>query len=224
MSAGAQFAAPGDDPTAAPALVVLGGSWGGLDAACGVLDELPHPLPVPMLLVLHRHHSSDAAILREAVHRCSGQDLVEVVDQQAPAPGAVHLAPPDYHVLVAAGPQPTFSLSVDAPVEYSRPSIDVAFDSAARALGPRLIAVLLSGAGRDGAAGLAQVGRHGGRTLVQAPATATRPEMPAAGLSAWAPDAVGTPRTLGRWLRAALPDAVPPTAAPTGPGTDERRP
>ncbi|MFN8077663.1 MAG: chemotaxis protein CheB [Kineosporiaceae bacterium] len=211
-------------PPRAVELVVVGGSWGGLDAACALLDELPAPLPVPVLLVLHRARSSSAHILRQAVHRCSGQDLVEVGDQNRLQPGAVHLAPPDYHVLVAeAEGDVSFSLSVEAPVEYSRPSIDVAFESAAQALGAGLAAVLLSGAGRDGAHGLTEVGRRGGLVLVQDPSTATRTEMPAAGLSAWRPDAVADPRVLGRRLRAVLPSPAP-AAAPARPHPDERLP
>lgn len=182
-------------------LVVIGGSWGGLDAACELLDQLPAPLPVPVLLVLHRARSSDAEVLRAAVHRCSGQDLVEVEDQRGLTAGAVHLAPPDYHVLVEDG---TLSLSLDEPVEYSRPSIDVAFGSAADSVGAGTAAVLLSGAGRDGARGLAQVGQAGGWTLVQAPATAQRQEMPAAGLASWSPDLVAAPQELGRRLAALI--------------------
>ena len=104
------------------------------------------------------------------------------------APGTLYIAPPGYHLLLEA--DRSFSLSCDAPEHFSRPSIDVLMESAADALGPRLAAVLLTGANHDGAAGMAKVGRLGGLTVVQDPDEALFPEMPRAALALRAPDFV----------------------------------
>lgn len=196
----------------APGLVVLGGSWGGLDASCRVLSQLAEPLPVPVLLVLHRAKTSDPDVLATVMLRCSGHRIAEVEDKTALTPGTIHLAPPDYHVLVDAG---DLALSVEPPVHHSRPSIDLAFETAADELGGRVVGVLLSGAGSDGAEGLRRIRDVGGRVLVQSPTTAERGEMPAAGLVAVpVPDLVGTPEDLGRHLAALL-------SAPDGEGDRE---
>jgi len=183
-------------------LVVVGGSWGGLEAACRVLDGLVAPLPVPFLLVLHRAPSSDAATLRAAVLRCSGQHLVEVEDKTVLEGGLVYLAPPDYHVLVDGG---SCSLSTDVPVSGSRPSIDVAFESAADDLGADVVGVLLSGTGRDGARGLRRVLEAGGRTFAQDPETAERGEMPRSAIALDAAQHVGAPEQLAAMLALLLP-------------------
>ena len=95
--------------------------------------------------------------------------------------GTIYFAPPDYHLLVDEGP--SLALSMDPPVEHSRPSVSVLFESAAAVYGPRLLAVLLTGAGSDGASGLQAVQRAGGMTVVQQPASARMPQMPEAALA-----------------------------------------
>jgi hypothetical protein len=107
--------------------------------------------------------------------------------QGALVPGRVHVAPPDYHMLVDEGA--TLALSVEEPVHYSVPAIDVLFESAAVAFGPRVAAVVLSGANRDGADGLAAVARAGGLALVHDPRECVASEMPTAALAS-TPDAV----------------------------------
>ena len=97
------------------------------------------------------------------------------------------LAPPDYHLLVEPG---MFALSVDERVQYARPSIDVLFESAADAYGMGVVAIVLTGANEDGAAGLARVKQQGGVAIVQDPRTAERRAMPEAALAATEPDAV----------------------------------
>ena len=92
----------------------------------------------------------------------------------------MYLAPPDYHVLIEPG---RIALSIDEPVSYSRPSIDVLFESAADVYGPRVVAVLLTGANADGSKGLVRVKAAGGYAIVQDPSTAESPEMPAAGIA-----------------------------------------
>ena len=110
--------------------------------------------------------------------------LREAEDNQPIEPGVVHLAPADYHLLVEGN---SFALSTEAPLRHARPSIDVLFESAAEAYGERLVGVVLTGTGRDGAAGLSRIGRRGGFTIVQDPATCERPEMPEAAIAARQP-------------------------------------
>ena len=95
--------------------------------------------------------------------------------------GQIYVAPPDYHTLVEQG---HFSLSTDAPVRYSRPSIDVTFKSAANAYAHRTVGIVLTGANADGSDGLRSISAHGGMALVQDPATAESPIMPSAAMRA----------------------------------------
>ena len=165
-------------------LVAIGGSWGGVDAACRLLRTLQAPLPVPVLLILHRSRSSEAALLERVLTRDTGHPARELGDKDELTPGTVHLAPPDYHVLVEGGPErATVSLTVDDLVNHSRPSVDLALETAADEFGDSLAAVLLSGLGRDGSRGMVAVHRAGGRTLVQDPDEAERSEMPLAAIA-----------------------------------------
>ena len=185
------------EPPSRPALVVIGGSWGGLSAAVRVLRAIPAPFPLPVLLVLHRAKTSEAGVLERVVRRDSGHQAREIGDKDDLAPGAIALAPPDYHVLIEGG---SVSLSVEGPVQHSRPSIDLAFETAAEEYGPGLTAVLLSGLGRDGVAGLAAVRSAGGRVLVQDPEEAERPELPLAAVQDGVVDHVLTADAIGAAL------------------------
>jgi len=105
----------------------------------------------------------------------------EASDKDELQPGCVYIAPPDYHLLVERG---TVALSTEEAVRYSRPSIDVMFESAADAYGERLVGVILTGANDDGALGLKRIRDGGGVAVVQDPATAERREMPEAAIAA----------------------------------------
>ena len=113
-------------------------------------------------------------------------------------PGTVYFAPPDYHLLVDQGPR--IALSIDQPVHYSRPSIDVLFESAADQYGERLVGILLSGANEDGARGLQAIQSAGGMTMVQDPASASMPTMPQAAIARDAGHHVMTPAAMADWL------------------------
>lgn len=159
----------------APALVVIGTSAGGLHALTIILGGLPKTFGVPIVIVQHRAANSHdlAGVLQD------GCPLVveELEDKQILEDGHVYIAPPDYHVLVSAG---EVGLTTDAPVRFSRPSIDVLFESAADAYGKQLIAVVLTGANQDGCRGATYVSQLGGTVFVQDPATAESRTMPAA--------------------------------------------
>jgi two-component system, chemotaxis family, protein-glutamate methylesterase/glutaminase len=164
-------------------MVVIGTSAGGLEAMCTLLRQLPASLNLAVLVVQHRSRDSEA--LCEVLQDCSALPIQDIVDKEPIVRGRVYLAPPDYHVLVE---EDHFSLAVDEPVAYSRPSIDVAFESAADAWGARLVGIVLTGANSDGSRGLRRVRDAGGLALVQVPASAEVGVMPAAAATA-VPDA-----------------------------------
>jgi two-component system, chemotaxis family, protein-glutamate methylesterase/glutaminase len=159
-------------------LVVVGVSAGGLHALCTIVRALPDDFEAALVIVQHRSRDSDA--LCEILQECTSLTLAEVVDKASIRAGEVYLAPPDYHVLVEDG---YFSLTVDEPVRYSRPSIDVTFDSAAETYGPGVIGVVLTGANRDGASGLRRIVDEGGAAVIQDPDTAEVGVMPRAAMA-----------------------------------------
>jgi len=162
-------------------LVVIGTSWGGLEALRTLLGRLPASLGAPVGVVQHRSAESQATAFRQLLAAATALRVEDAVDKADLEPGHVYLAPPDYHLFVERG---HLTLSTDGPVAHSRPSIDVAFESAAEAYGERCVGVVLTGANADGAAGLARIAELGGSALVQDPASAERTEMPAAALAA----------------------------------------
>jgi len=178
--------ANGATALARPEIIVVGASAGGLKALEMVLSGLPRGFPVPIVAVQHRaRESSDA--YAELLGKGSALPVHEIQDEdQLRAPG-FYLAPPDYHVVIEPG---RIALSIDDPVSYSRPSIDVLFESAADVYGARVCAVLLTGANADGSKGLVRIKQAGGYAIVQDPHTAESPEMPAAGIANAPVDAV----------------------------------
>lgn len=167
--------------------LVVGGSAGGLDAVSILLAALPADVHVPIVVVLHVSPTSPS-YLAELLARHARREVREACDKEPIAPSVVYVAPPAYHLLIED--TKSFALSVDEPVWFSRPSIDVLFESAADAYGAGLAGVLLTGANEDGARGLAAIGRAGGHTLVQDPATAVARAMPDAAIRLRQPDHV----------------------------------
>jgi two-component system chemotaxis response regulator CheB len=163
------------------AITVVGTSWGGLAALRELVSCLPEDLPIPVVLVQHRHKMSDDALPRLLQDR-TPLDVCEAEDKMPIEGGHVYVAPADYHLLVE--PDNYFTLSVEEPVRYSRPSIDVTFTSAADVFGARTIGVIMTGANADGAAGLKRIAERGGVALIQEPVTAESPAMPEAALRA----------------------------------------
>jgi two-component system chemotaxis response regulator CheB len=168
-------------------LVVIGASWGGLSALERILGALPRDFRTPIAIAQHRSPDGASAGLARLLGTRGTLPVVDVEDKQPIEPGHVYLAPPDYHLYVETY---GFALSVDDAVLYSRPSVDVLFESAADVYRERLIAVILTGANEDGARGAASVKRLGGYTIVQNPAEAERSEMPRAALRVAEPDRV----------------------------------
>ena len=168
-------------------LVVVGASWGGMEALCEVLQALPEGFPVPVAIAQHRSAQSRSTALVGVLDDCTPLRVVEADDKQTIEAGHVYLAPPDYHLLIG---EDLLELSTDELVRYSRPSIDVLFESAADAYGSGVIGVILTGANDDGTAGLLRIRRRGGVGIVQDPDTAERREMPEAAIRAGAADSV----------------------------------
>jgi len=165
-------------------MIVIGASLGAARALPLILRGLPARLPVAVTVVLHRHRDSGGELLALLREGCP-LPVEEAEDKTPLAPGRVFVAPPDYHLLVE---EDHFALSADAPVSFARPSIDVLFESAADACGRACIGILLTGASADGAQGLATIRAAGGITIVQDPADAECPVMPAAALALGRPD------------------------------------
>jgi two-component system chemotaxis response regulator CheB len=154
--------------------IVIGTSAGGVEALSVVLPALPANLRASVFIVIHLPRERSSMLVEIFTTRCA-LPVQEAQDKENALPGTIYFAPPDYHLLLNRGPQ--LALSVDEPVHYSRPSIDVLFESAADVYGKKLLGVILTGANADGAAGLNAVHRAGGITVVQRPEDAHSPLM-----------------------------------------------
>ena len=177
-------------------VVAIGCSWGGLDALGVLLGQIGPEIDAAIVVAQHRPVDPHSGMAR-SIERRSSLPVREAEDKETIEPGIVYLAPPDYHLLVEPG---AFALSTEAAVQFARPSIDVLFESTARAYGDRGVGVILTGANDDGSKGVVEIKRHGGVVVVQDPATAKRPEMPRAAVRAVAPDAILALEEIGAYL------------------------
>ena len=185
-------------------IVVVGTSWGGLAALRMLVSGVPDTFTMAITIVQHRHKDSDQ-LLRALLQEHTRLEVREVEDKMPLEHGRIYVAPPDYHTLVEPG---HFSLSTDAPVRYSRPSIDVTFSSAADSYGHRTVGIVLTGANADGSQGLRQISDRGGMSIIQDPATAESPTMPATAVKAVPRARVMTLSGISAFLRS-LPSGVP---------------
>lgn len=180
-------------------MVVIGASAGGFDALSALLTAIGKPFPIPILAVQHLHPTDGGSF---AMHLAAATEARVVVpfDKESIHSGTVYLAPANYHMLVEENF--TIALSIDPKVNFSRPSIDLLFESAAAAFGNSVIAVILSGASHDGARGMLAVRNAGGLSIVQDPAGADTPGMPKAAIDAGAASEVlDIPGIAGRLTR-----------------------
>jgi len=164
-------------PTRPPEAVVIGASAGAVDALSVLLPALPADYPLAVAVVVHLPPDRKSVMAELFRPKCRVR-VKEAEDKEPFAAGTVYFAPPDYHLLIE--PDHRLSLSSEEPVLYSRPSIDVLFESAADALGPAVVGVVLTGGSADGAKGLRAIADAGGVGIVQDPNTAAVPTMPAA--------------------------------------------
>jgi len=159
----------------------MGASTGGLDALSRIFAGLRHQFPLPIVVVQHTHPSTDMEFMVQYLNGISSLPVKEAQDKELIIDGMVYLAPPDYHLLVNR--DGSFGLNVDAKVNFSRPSIDMLFESAADAFGPELIGIILTGANSDGADGLVAIKVNGGLTIAQDPQEAEIDIMPCAAIN-----------------------------------------
>lgn len=169
------------------AAVVIGASAGGVQALRSVLECLPASFAAPVFVVQHVPRDQPSGIPALLAGYCA-LPVIEADDKQPILGGRVVFAPPDYHLLIEN--RDTVALSMDEPVVFSRPSIDVLFESAATVFAEDLLAILLTGASSDGSEGLAAVRQAGGKAWVQCPSEAAAPVMPRSALAHAGADAI----------------------------------
>ena len=156
-------------------LLIIGGSAGSLEVLLQLLPQLSAAPSFAIVLVLHRRNTEDNT-LEELIAAKTEIPVKDVEDKTPLLPGYLYIAPSDYHLLFET--DGTLSLDTDEKVNYSRPSIDVSFESAAEVYGSSLVGILLSGANADGTEGLLAIKNAGGAIAVQRPETAQMPFMP----------------------------------------------
>jgi len=160
--------------------VVIGASAGAVEALSALLPSLPAQYPLPIIIVVHIPPDKKSALVDLFRIRCAMQ-VREAEDKEPISAATIYFAPPDYHLLIEM--DKTLSLSSDEPVLFSRPSIDVLFESAADAFGAGLAAIVLSGANQDGAKGLRAAVEAGGTAIIQDPDEAFASAMPMAAMA-----------------------------------------
>jgi len=156
-------------------LIVIGASAGAIMALKQVLAPLKKPYPYPIIIIIHRLKNVRSHLL-EVIQNYTDIEVIEPIEKQSIETNTIYLAPSNYHLLVER--EGTFSLSVSENVNYSRPSIDVTFVSAAEAFGQDVVGIILTGANEDGAMGLKTIANKKGKTLVQDPEEAQVSTMP----------------------------------------------
>ena len=177
--------------------IVIGGSAGAMAALTQLLPIFPADYPLPIIVAQHLHPLQDDYFVEHYKGRCALK--VKEADEKEPlCVGHIYFAPPNYHLLIED--DRTFSLSIDEKVNYSRPSIDVLFESAVDVYAPGLIGVILTGANDDGARGLRLLKQKGGLAIVQDPKTAESAYMPRAALAATQVDYVLPLEDIGKLL------------------------
>jgi two-component system chemotaxis response regulator CheB len=155
--------------------LIIGGSAGSLDVLLEIFPALKQDINFPIVLVVHRKASNES-LLTDLLKTRTSLPVSEAEEKEFLAPGKVFIAPADYHMLVEENQ--SISLDYSEKVNYSRPSIDVTFQSAAEVYREKLVCILLSGSNADGVEGLKSVNNFGGKVVIQNPNTAIMPYMP----------------------------------------------
>jgi two-component system, chemotaxis family, protein-glutamate methylesterase/glutaminase len=177
--------------------IVIGASAGGLYVMIRMLKLLPADFNKPVIVVQHRSRD-ERTLLEEVLQQKSRMKIKQADEKELIQPGTVYFAPPDYHLLIEN--DGTFSLSCDPPVNYSRPSIDVLFETAADVYKEKLLGIILTGANKDGSYGIKKIATMGGTTMAQSPETADYPEMPGAAIRTGYVQHVLDPEAIGQFL------------------------
>lgn len=180
------------DPSAYEVLVV-GASWGGVSLLSQLVSEIPATWWLPVVIVQHQHPTAGNA-LATILSKLTCLPVIEIENNESLLQARIHIAPANYHLLMED--DRTFSLSLDAPVNYSRPSIDVTFTSIAKVFGKRCMGLLLTGANEDGTEGVRAIHKEGGYTAVQDPDTAEADIMPKSAIATGVVDVVLAPQEI----------------------------
>lgn len=181
-----------------PRLIVIGGSAGSLSMVLRILPYLNVTLHIPVVTVFHR--KSDDTTLMDVLSSRTGFKVREIEDKADILPNVFYIAPADYHVLIEK--DHSFTLDDSEKVNYSRPSIDVTFESAADVYGANLTCILLSGANADGVNGLKVARQKGSSIIIQDPASAEVPYMPQQALAQLTPDYILRPDNIQQMIAA----------------------
>lgn len=177
--------------------LVIGGSAGSLEVLLKILPDLDPNLSFPIIIVVHRKNGRDF-LLAELLSSKTTLKVKEVEEKETIMEKTIYIAPSDYHLLIEK--DNTFSLDYSEKINYSRPSIDVTFQSAAEIYEAQLACLLLSGSNADGVNGLKAVKSYGGKVLVQAPQTAAVDYMPAQAISIVNVDEILTPEAMADYI------------------------
>jgi two-component system, chemotaxis family, protein-glutamate methylesterase/glutaminase len=160
-------------------IIVIGGSLGGIEASIEILKGLPSDYPVPVILVLHRLRGNTGG-LANIFSNALRLRVKEIDEKEEIKSGMVYIAPANYHTLIET--DRIFSLDFSETVNFSRPSIDVTFESVSEVYGIKTLGIVLTGNNNDGTWGLHKIARKGGMAIVQDPAEAKAPPMPVSAL------------------------------------------
>jgi two-component system, chemotaxis family, protein-glutamate methylesterase/glutaminase len=179
-------------------MLIIGGSAGSLEVLLSGLSQVHEPMNISIVVVLHRKPSPDYSLANLFSYK-TRIPVREIEDKEPIVPGTIYIAPADYHLLVEE--ERVFSLDVSEKIHFSRPSIDVAFESAAEIYHEKLAALLLSGANADGVEGMRIVQKLGGLIAVQDPKTASVPVMPGQAMARLKVDKVVEGKELAEFIR-----------------------
>lgn len=177
--------------------VVIGLSAGGMNAIGEVISGLKPTQKIPIIVVQHLHRDQTEYYV-EYFQNQTNLKVSNVKDKGELLPGNIYFAPPDYHILL--DDKKTFSLCYDEKVNFSRPSIDLLFESAAEVFGSNLVGIIMTGANSDGAKGLHKIKAFGGLTIVQSPETSEFSAMPEAAINLFSPDYILSIKEIIRFL------------------------
>ncbi|RKZ35749.1 MAG: chemotaxis protein CheB [Gammaproteobacteria bacterium] len=177
--------------------VVIGSSAGGIKALSAILAALPSDFPLPIIIVQHLHPHSDSYLAKILGSKC-GLRVKQADEKEAITDSVVYLAPPNYHLLIEE--DRSFSLSIEGPVNFARPAVDVLFETAIYAYRDKLIGIILTGANHDGSQGLKKIKQIGGYVIVQDPKTAEADAMPQSAIAATKVDKILPIEQIGPYL------------------------
>ncbi len=180
-------------------IIAIGASSGGIHTCCEILGLLPMQFSWPILLVQHILPSQDAAVIAQILNSKSNINVIKAQEGQIIKPKHVYISPANTHMVVTS--KKTIHLLQSEKVMYSRPSIDVLFESVANVFRKKAIGIILTGANTDGSEGLATIKKCGGYTIVQNPDTAIMSSMPNSAIEKSKVDTVLSPTEIGNFLK-----------------------